>query len=255
MTHSVSHSLILEINGSRLTLLTQRKDGVVLEIKDYQGVSVITLQTILGNLPEIYSNIRCCLRNRDFVVLPEEFYNTDYSEVFGLSYELGINQQFFLDKLEFRTGILYSDDAEIQKVLKTKFPRVKIQHEAGLILSKVYKDLGSKGSGVYLAVNDGSIIIICSKDKKVQLCNQFQAKTVHEIFYFVMLVYEQFHLLPSEDELIILGNPSIKTELNELVKQYIRGITYYSEDYRCESEVTSALSLKQSFAMQLLVCE
>jgi len=255
LTHSVSHSLILEYNGNRLTILTQRKDDNILQTKEYQGVSVNTLKTILGNLPEVFSEINCCIRNKEFVLIPEEYFNEDYSEIFKLSYDLALDQNLFLDKLDHRIGVLYKDEVEIHNLFKAKFPRINIHHEATLILSKIYKELNSAGSGVYLSVNEYSILLVCVKEKKLVLCNMYQAKTVHEIFYLIMLVYEQFHLNASEIGLTILGIPYNKAELYELLSQYIRSISYRSEELRFADGVSSVASLNQSFALQLMVCE
>lgn len=255
MTHSVSHSLILEYNGNRLTILTQRKDDIILEVKEYQGVSVNTLKTILGNLPEVFSEIKCCIRNKEFILIPEEYFNEDHSEIFKLSYDLALNQNLFLDKLDHKIGVLYKNEVEIHNLFKAKFPRINIHHETTLILSKIYKEFNSSGSDVYLSVNEDSILLVCVKEKQLVLCNLYQAKTVHEIFYFVMLVYEQFHLNANEIGLTILGNPCNKAELYELLSQYIRSISFRNEELRFADGVSSAASLNQSFAMQLMVCE
>ena len=255
MTHSVSHSLIIEYNGNRLSLYTKRKDDVILEIKEYQNVTATTLTTILTNLPEVYSQIHCCLSQSAFIVIPEEFFEQDHQALFSLSYEIKKGQQLFLDKLDKGIGILYADDAQIHGSLLSKYPRINIKHEAGIVLSKIQKELVNIEEMVYLSVNEESILILCVRDKKIKLCNGYQTKSIHEIFYFVMLVYEQFHFVPSETELTILGEPKGKAELNELLQQYIRKINYRTEQSAFESGVSSKFSLNRSFATQLLVCE
>ncbi len=255
MTHSISHKLILELNGSELALITVKKDGIVANIDFHSFFDNQILEQILDKLPEIYSDITVIIRRKPFITIPETYYTSDLNELFKLSYELPELDKIYLDKTESGIGIGYVMDPNIQTLIASKFTRATFTHEASVILKKLYKEVNFKHPRILISIHDGTLILFAINNTELVLCNYYQAKTNDDVFYFVMLVAEQLHFLPSETELIILGEPKNRNEIFDLFKNYIKDINIWVENYRMSDEIKHADLLSHSFALQALVCE
>ncbi|MFM9944654.1 MAG: DUF3822 family protein [Bacteroidia bacterium] len=255
LTHSVSHNLILELNGNDFTIATVKKDGLVVNLKFYPLVDQAIMEGVLVELPEIYSDVTLLIRKKDFITLPESFFTSNISEIYKLNYIISEGDRVWLDKLDNGLGIAYAIDVAIADVTAAKFPRIKIIHEATVILKKLFKEVNFKEPKIIISINTGSLIIYAIKDGKLLICNSFQAKSNDDIFYFVMLTVEQLHFLPAETELVILGEPPMRAEIFELFKNYIKEINIWMEDYQFSPEIKNTELLAYSFALQTLICE
>lgn len=255
MTHSVSHNLVLELNGNDLSIVTVKKDGLVVDLRFYPLVDKPMLENILAELPEIYSDITLLIRKKDFITVPESYYSENLDELFKLSYNLPEEDKILLDKLEYGLGAAYAIDKSLADAIITKFPRVNIRPEATVILKKLFKEVNFRQSRILISINNGNLIIYAINEGKLLLCNSFQAKSNDDIFYFVMLTVEQLHFLPAETELVILGEPPLRSEIFELFKNYIKEINIWMEEYQIDQDVKNTKVLSQSFALQVLVCE
>ncbi len=255
MAHSVSHNLIFELIDDNLIIVTVKKNQFVVDFRFFETLDKDKLETILGELPEIYSEITLLIRNKNFITLPENFYNEDLSEIFKLSYTLFPNETVWLDKSEQNIGIAYAIDKSLIDLIVAKFPRVKIHHEAKVILSKLYKEVNFKQPRILITINTENLIIFAISEGELMLCNSYPVKSNDDIFYFVMLAVEQLHFIPSETELVILGEPPARIEMFELFKNYINEINIWLEEYQTDPQIINTESLAHSFALQTLVCE
>ena len=230
MAHSASHNLFIELNGTDLTIATVKKDGLVVDLKIFPLVDKPALDIILADLPEIYSDITLLIRNNNFITIPESFYSSDISEIYKLSYNLPDSERVWLDKSDYNIGIAYGVEIGLADSIAAKFSRLKIKHEATVILSKLFREVNFKQSRILISLNQETLIIYAINEGKLVLCNLYYTKANDDIFYFVMLAIEQLHLLPGETELVILGEPPNRTELFELFKNYINEINIWLED-------------------------
>ena len=57
MAHSVSHNLIFELIDDNLIIVTVKKNQFVVDFRFFETLDKDKLETILGELPEIYSEI------------------------------------------------------------------------------------------------------------------------------------------------------------------------------------------------------
>ena len=209
----------------------------------------------MAELPEIYSEITLLIRNKNFIILPESFYNEDVNEIFKLSYTLPENETVWVDKSEQNMGIAYAINTGLIQLIIAKFPRVKIHHEATVIISKLYKEVNFKHPRILITINNESLIIFAINEGDLLLCNSYSVSSNDDIFYFVMLAVEQLHFIPSEMELVILGEPPARNEIFELFKNYINEINIWMEEYQTDHQIITTESLSHSFALQTLVCE
>ncbi len=255
MAHSVSHNLILHFNGIDLSIITIKKDGMVDNVQFYPSISLQILSNVLAELPEIYSDITLLVSKKDFITIPENFYEVDISELFKLSYNLADEDTIGLDKSDYGIGIGYALNTDIANLITTKFPRVKIRHEANVVLKKLFKEVNFKQPRILISINKDTLILIAITDGNLVLCNSYKAKTNDDIFYFVMLAVEQLNFIPAETELVILGEPPSRTEIFELFKNYIREINIWMEELIVSDKLSNTELLSNSFALQVLICE
>ena len=255
MTHSVSHNLIFELNGQDLTVITVTKNAEVATIQHYPNIYLEKLNDILNKLPEIYSKVNLIVSRKDFIVIPEEYFDSDLESLYKLSSDLSEGSQIYLDRSEHGFGIVYSAIPDFLEAIENKFTRITIQHEITIILSRLYREVSFRKPCIYISINSGHLNILAIKDGKLQLCNSFKAKTEDDIFYFVMLAVEQLFMLPNETELVILGEPILEKELKSLFKNYIQEIRSWKDACKLDASIKNASILTQSFALQSLICE
>ncbi len=255
MAHSISHKLIIELNGSELTLITVKKDGLVANIEVYPFFDQPILEQILEKLPEIYTNITVLIRRKPFISVPENFYSANLSDIYKLSHEWPESEELYLDKSDNGIGIAYFLDPTFVSLVTAKFQRVTFQHEASVILKKLYKEVNFKQPRILFSINNETLIIFAINNAQLVLCNTYQAKTNDDVFYFVMLIFEQLHFLPGETELVILGEPPNRTELFDLFKNYIKDINLWIENYTISEDIKQPHLLAHTFAVQAMLCE
>ncbi len=255
MAHSVLHTLIIELNDNTLTVVILKKNQLVNDVKVYKEIDNDKLDKIMAGLPEIYSEIILLIRNKNFITIPESYTTTDVSQFFTLSYRLGENEKMWVDKSEQNIDIAYAIDTSLTDLIIAKFPRLKIRHEASVIVSKLLKEVNFKQARIFISINNKNLIILAINEGKLLLCNSYSVKSNDDIFYFVMLAIEQLQYVASETELIILGEPPNRAEMFDLFKNYINEINIWLEEYQTDKQVPSSESLLQSFALQTLICE
>ncbi|NUM32380.1 MAG: DUF3822 family protein [Bacteroidetes bacterium] len=253
MTHSVSHKLYIELNGNDLTLLTANKEAQIISIKNYNFIDEQLLDNILTELPDIYSEINLLLRRKNFITIPEQFYDEDIDKIYSLSYNLAEEDFLNIDKTDFGIGVVYQVDRVFAEKIKNKFSRVLLQNEVSLVLNKIFKTNINK-SKIFITKNDEQLNIYIVNNGKLMLCNPYITKSNDDTFYFVMLAIEQLHLMPEETELIILGEPPNRKAIFDLFKNYINEINIWLEDYNCDSTVFNKDIIEKSYPLQLLVC-
>lgn len=255
MAHSVSHNLILQLNGNDLTLVTVKKDGVVDDLQFFPLVDALMLDSILAKFPEIYSEITLLICKKDFITVPESFYSENISDFFKLSYTINNGENIMLDESDYSIGIGYKLENSLVDLIKSKFPRIKLRHEASVILKKLFKEVNFKQPRILFSINQDNLIIFAINNGNLVLCNSYQAKTNDDIFYFVMLTVEQLNFLPGETELIILGEPPNRVQIFDLFKNYIQEINIWIEEYKMSSKLENSELLLHNFALQSVLCE
>lgn len=254
MTHSVSHKLLIELNGNDLILVTVNKEEYVISAKSYNYIDEQILGKVLSELPDIYSEISLLVRKQNFITIPEQFYEEDISKLFALSYNLSDELLMNIDKTDYGIGVVYQLDKVFEELLKNKFSRLNVQNEVSVILKKIYKEANLKKPKIFITLNDEQLIVFVVNDGKLLLCNPYITKSNDDTFYYVMLAIEQLHLMPEETELVILGEPSNRKAIFELFKNYINEINIWLEEYKFDSSVFNKEIIEKSFAMQLLIC-
>jgi hypothetical protein len=255
LTHSVSHNLILELNDNDLIIVVVNKDNLVIDLKSYPLIDTKILKDVLFKLPDIYSDISLLVRKKQFITIPESFYGNDLTKMYTLSYNLVREDKLILDKTEYNIGVVFSADTAMLDLILYKFPRVKIHHEATIIINKIFLEIGLKQPRILISINDDSLLIFAIIDGKLALCNIYSVKSNDDIFYFVMLTMEQLHFTSTETELVILGEPPHRSDIFDLFKNYIKEINIWLENVNLSDPLPNKHIISQSFALQNVLCE
>jgi hypothetical protein len=245
----------LHLNGNDLSIITVKKDGMVDNLQFYPSINLQNLSNVLTELPEIYSDMTLLVSKQNFITIPENFYEVEFSDLFKLNYNLADEDTIGLDKSDYGIGIVYALNKDIANLITTKFPRVKIRHEANVLLKKLFKEVNFKQPRILISINNDILILMAISDGNLILCNSYQTKTNDDIFYFVLLALEQLNFIPAETELVILGEPPSRTEIFELFKNYIREINIWMEELKVSDKIANTALLSNSFALQVLICE
>ena len=254
LTHSVSHNLLIELNGHDVTFVTLRKTGEVAELKFYPSLIKSRLEELLGAMPEIYTRVELLVRKKDFIIIPEEYFETDWQELFTLNHTLPAGETLFLDKTEHRLGVVYPVNTALLDLILGKFSRLHRQSEVSILIARLYREVNFQLPRIFLSVNSGHLILLAVNEGKLLLCNGYRAKSMQEVFYFVMLAVEQLKFLPAETELVLLGEPAEEREIIDLFKNYLRDNSVWKEDYQIDAGLDPS-PISRSFALQTRVCE
>lgn len=206
-------------------------------------------------MPDIYADVILLVRKKNFIILPEIYYQSEWIDFFTLSHNLQAREELCIDKSDHGFGIVYAMDLDFMSVINSKYLRVNRRNEVTVILSKIFKEINLRQPQIFISIDQGNLLVLAVNEGKLQLCNAYQVHNTDEIFYFVMLAIEQLQFLPAETELVILGKPVLKDALKELFKNYIQEIRIWSEPYRIEPGLMEEALIDNSFAMQTILCE
>ncbi|MCB9252265.1 MAG: DUF3822 family protein [Flavobacteriales bacterium] len=254
MTHSVSHKLFLRLFDSELLILTQKKDGAVLGCEKHSDLNAVLLSELLVNFPDIYSSIDLVLENDSVMIIPELFYDSDVEKLYTLSNNLSVDNCLQLSRTDYGIGILFQVQNSFLKCIKNKFGNCRVRHESEIMIQKIYDEIGLEQNRVFAAIHKGYLTLIAVKDEQIHLCNSYKTESVYDVFYFIMLAYNQLQLMPSAVELRVLGNPENKAEIVELCSQYIRNIGFWNEPVNLIHSQMDPKLLESSFALQSVLC-
>ncbi len=105
------------------------------------------------------------------------------------------------------------------------FPNLTIHHHHYFLIEVLSQGaINLPGNRIYAHATGSKLSIVYLKDSKLQYANQFDVQNADDHLYYIMLIYNQFELDPSEDILSVsLGNDSIKESVVQL-RSYIREV-------------------------------
>lgn len=227
---------------------------MVASIEYYHLIDDTMLRGILNRLPEIFSEVHLLIRDKDFITIPESYFHENLESLFALSYVCDAEDEIRLDKTEHKIGVAYAVNKAHCRLIEEHYPRVKVRHETTVVLGQLYSEVNLKESRILISINHGRLNIYILNQGKLLLCNSFVVKSNDDIFYFVMLCIEQLHLVASQTEMVILGEPPSRDEIFDLFKNYIQEINIWIEDYHIEEDIKNFELMQSSFPLQLLVC-
>lgn len=201
----------------------------------------------------MYTRVEVCVRTPGFVLVPDAYSALDAEVLFGLNFSLHVTEILLRDPSTSTMEVVYSLNKETYNALREKFPRAIFRHEAAILIDTLFRNPLSDQTAVFVSAQPGSVLLLCSIKGKLQLCNAFPAKTEQEVFYFIMLVYEQLNLQPAETELVFLGTPPDYLQWEALLSQYIRNLSTRNEGITADEELDTT-PLRSSYAMQVMLC-
>ena len=254
MTHSVSNKLIVEFNGRDLLFVTLRKDNTVVGADVHLITENEPVESIIAHYPEIYSEVRLIVRRSNFVTIPELYFREGAEAFYSLSYQIGAGEIVLIDKLEQQLGIAYAADNKVIAQLKSKFPTLVLNHEAGIILQEILSKNNKIQPWIGLVVNDDQLVMIITLNGKLHLCNSYQIKNNDELFYFVMLAIEQLQINQASAEIELLGEVHETHKIMELFENYVGNISLRAESFLAEGNPAALNRIGASYSMQLSVC-
>ena len=102
------------------------------------------------------------------------------------------------------------------------------KHSSTILIEKLlsnYKNL--EDDYCFINVSKDNFEIIILKNNELVLFNSFSFVTKEDFIYYILFTAEQLNLNPEEFNLVLLGDIEKKSELYEILYQYIRNIKFY----------------------------
>lgn len=171
-----------------------------------------------------YSTVNIYSKCSKFIFVPNAEYSYGTESVF-IQNSFPINNEEINVELcsQERLNIIHAYPQEYQEAFADLKTENNFRH-----LSLAFIE-GIKSDGVYVSISSQSITILVREGGKFLFYNQFDTSTIEDCLYFIMLTYDQLGLNPEQHKLILDGVEARKSELKDLLSNYIVHISASSE--------------------------
>jgi hypothetical protein len=161
----------------------------------------------------------------NFTLCPVAFYDIDASRSM-LEFNTGpvFDKIVLTDDINADIKLIFSIDESLKSTLDQIYPNHQLKHTLTTLskLMMVSEDLLKEQ--VLLSINSNHIEVVVKQEQKLLLANQFSVKTVEDVLYYVLFIFEQYQLNPLTANISVVGNLEANSELITSLKKYIKNI-------------------------------
>jgi hypothetical protein len=174
-----------------------------------------------------FRSVHVSVVNRLSTLIPSGLYEKGDEEKY-LNFNVASEKNITMaDKLKADAMVnVFGISENLYDAVKKSLPQAVIHHFSTPFIEGILLSASSNEKKMFLHLQKNSCEIIVSQGKKLLLCNSFPCTEAEECTYFVMFVAEQLQLNLSELELILLGNISKESAIENLLSQYIGNVTF-----------------------------
>lgn len=174
-------------------------------------------------LDVLSDNITIHVENSFYLLIPSELYrNEDIGLFFQTIFGKGGNetlQNMAIPKWSLH--LTYRMPEKLITFFIDRFPEVEFEH---IIFSLLKGFIQKHQQAVYLNIRKNEIDLGLTQNNKLQLLVSFPVKTNEDICYYVLNVFEQFHLNTERVALKIKQKNGENNPVVKLLKQYITNV-------------------------------
>ena len=121
---------------------------------------------------------------------------------------------------------VFSIPSQLASIFIKKFPNVKIYSQQIPSIENIFFKHHSEAKKIFIDVNNKFIDVAISQSGNLILNNNFSYKSEMDIVYYVMNIYNQFHVNSSTTEVILSGLINKKSESYLKLKDFIGHIKF-----------------------------
>ena len=166
-----------------------------------------------------FNKVRIFSKDNNFTFIPSSEYNYASEEKLTKNAFQSAVGEVSVDILDDdRIHILHNVEASSLSDLEMLEKSPNVQHISYAWISRLRKP------GIFVFIGSDYVEILVNRDGKFAFYNHFDHQGFEDIFYFVMLTFNQLSLDPGSLEVYIEGNNNVKKELLPLLSKYVRNI-------------------------------
>ena len=208
------------------------------EYKGYNGVRRLGKE-VVGEMFENVISMHPWLRGKfaavnilfedaRFTLLPLPLFDqNNYQSIYAFNFTNTNGEDVLYTSLPISDAVLiYGVPAGLVESFKKRYPIVSFYHsDFPLLTAFINKYRNTDSQGTVLAnFRNGAMDILILNERKLQLLNSFNCKTVEDVIYFLIFAIEQMGLNPETVELHLSGIIVKDSSLHILINKYVRNV-------------------------------
>lgn len=243
-------------------------------LEDYRLEKIKTINGRLEAISEViekhpvlsstlWENIKLSFKTHKFSLVPHAFFLPGAAgDYLTLNSEIkpSIEEVYYYKHITFSAVNVFTCDKKTLSWFKRRYPQKRIQvlHQGSALMDGIlcYDD-HSADRTMFSFFDRGIIHIVVTEDQKILYYNQFATRKAEDYLKYIMLVFKEMKLSPKSDKLIIWGNVANDSPQIELIKKYIRNISFGSKPnfIKLGSEFDSLADHRYFDVFSISLCE
>lgn len=236
-TESYHLSIQIGLGGLSFCIL----DGIqkkYVAIKNYpsqtqQGIPMDWLESVLQYDPFLnrsYKSVTTCFVNERCTMVPDPLFKKENLEDYvQFNLHLETSETILYHRLNrAESWCLFPIPNDMFHRLQQQFPNIQILHHSIPLLDYVLRSQknGDQQHTVHVNLHPAIFDLAATSTKSLEVYNCYPYKHVNDVMYFVLNVFEQLHISPTETQLILSGKVTRQSSLYENLRRYIKNIDF-----------------------------
>ncbi|MBK9284153.1 MAG: DUF3822 family protein [Sphingobacteriaceae bacterium] len=172
-----------------------------------------------------FQQVSICLHNTIYTLIPESFYKPENVKQ-TLEFSSGQQIQTVFTHSFQNMKFSFSPQPNLMNLLEKEFKNATIKSSGIVAIELFFTNSSLKTKDVWINFLDNSIEILAKRDKDLIYYNTFRIENKEEVLYYLLFMAEQFGLDPEKLKLVVSGNILVNSEVHELLKKYIRHVSF-----------------------------
>lgn len=184
---------------------------------------------------DLWDDIKVSFKTHKFSLVPNSHFIPDASsDYLALNCEIKtkIEEVYYYKHISSSAVNVFASDKLVVRFLKKSYPHKSIQiiHQGSALIEGVLRyDDHSHEKTMFCYIDRGIVHVLVTQENKLHYYNQFAARKSEEILKYIMLVFKELRLSPKSSNLIVWGLLKSDAPVIEIVKKYIRNISFGSK--------------------------
>lgn len=218
--------LIIEIGKNDVAFVVLQ-NNVFTALASYQITSINDINDLFATenlLQNSFIKVDVVYSNKESVLVPPAYFNaTAANNYIELIYGNVVQGQIKTDFL-FRHNIhtVYKIEDELYKVVASKFSFTNTSH-----LYSILPDIaGLKGNKLVVVFYQNRLVVLCCKENKLQLIQQFEYANENDVAYYLLAIIEQHNLDVNELQVELSGMINNTSNLYNELHKYFKHLVF-----------------------------
>lgn len=168
-----------------------------------------------------------------YTFIPSSFFDeATKEELFKFNHSLERNECLITNYLFSNSNyVVFSIPNYIKKWVEEKMPNAKIYHQSVPFVEEIMlntKAIGQQDT-IYTNIHHSFIDIAFIKNSSLQLFNSFDIQSMNDFQYFLLNIYDQLKISPTDVPIVFSGFVRKNDEKVEQIKKFIKHLRFFSK--------------------------